>query len=34
MSVFGICCIIAVSAIGIALVIGAIKHDWKDDKKE
>ena len=30
MSVFGICCIIAVSAIGIALVVGAIKYNWRD----
>lgn len=32
MSVFGICCIIAVSAIGIALIIGAWKHDWSEKK--
>lgn len=30
MSVFGICAIIFVSAIGIALIIGAWKQDWKD----
>lgn len=30
MSAFGICCIIAVSAIGIALVIEAIKDNWKE----
>lgn len=30
MSAFGICCIIAVVAIGIALIIGAWKHDWKE----
>lgn len=30
MSAFGICCIIAVSAIGIALIIYAIKFNWKE----
>ena len=30
MSVFGICCIIAALAIGIAMVIGAIKYNWRD----
>ena len=30
MSVSGICCIIAVSSIGIALIIGAIKDNWRD----
>ena len=30
MSAFGVCCIIALAAIGIALLIGAWKHDWKE----
>ncbi len=30
MSAFRICCIIAAAAIGIALIIGAWKHDWKE----
>lgn len=34
MTVFGICCIIAVISIGIALIIGAWKHDWNDRDKE
>ena len=34
MTVFGICCIIAVTSIGIALIIGAWKHDWNDGRKK
>lgn len=30
MNVFGICMIIFAASIGIALIIGAWKHDWKD----
>lgn len=30
MSIFGICMIIFVASIGIALIIGAWKSDWKD----
>ena len=30
MNVIEICLIIAVSSVGIALIIGAWKHDWKD----
>ena len=30
MSVFGICMIIFAASIGIALIIGTWKHDWKD----
>ena len=32
MTVLGICAIIFVASIGIALIIGAWKHDWNKDE--
>lgn len=32
MSIIGICAIIFTASIGIALIIGAIKYNWKDKK--